>query len=80
MAKGKSTVSLRIDDEKIEELNQLAEATKRDRSFVINEAIELYLDVNKWQVDRIKTALKQADSGQFASSDEVKKAIIKWRN
>ena len=49
----KHGVSLRIDDEKIKQLDRLAEVSKRDRTFIINEAIEAYLDTNKWQIERI---------------------------
>lgn len=72
-------ISLRIDDSKIEELDQLAKATKRDRTFVINEAIESYLEVNKWQIDHIKASLKQANAEEFATAGDVEKVLKKWR-
>ncbi len=75
----KSAVSIRIDEEKIEALDELAGASKRDRSFLINEAIDLYLDVNGWQVQRIKAALNQAKKGKFSSSSKLSKAINKWQ-
>ena len=64
----KHGVSLRIDDEKIKQLDRLAEVSKRDRTFIINEAIEAYLDTNKWQIEHIKASLTQADRGEFARS------------
>lgn len=73
-------ISLRIEESKIEELDHLAEATKRDRSFLINEAIENYLEVQKWQIDHIKAAIAQADSGDFTSDDDIKRAQKKWQN
>ncbi len=78
MAKG--AVSVRIDEDKINELDQLAELNKRDRSFLINEAIDLYLDVNKWHIERIKAGLKQAKAGEFSSQTQVDKAMAKWRS
>jgi len=75
----KHGISLRIDDEKIKQLDRLAEASKRDRTFIINEAIEAYLDANKWQMDHIKASLAQADRGEFAPSADVEKALKKWR-
>jgi len=76
---GKNAVSIRIDEEKIEVLNELAKANKRDRSFVINEAIDLYLDMNEWQIERIKAGVKQADQGKFAKAPELSKAIKRWQ-
>ncbi len=72
-------VSLRIDHDKIDEIDRLAKAQKRDRTFVINEAIETYLDINKWQTEHIKASLAQAERGEFAKPSEVDKAFKKWR-
>ena len=72
-------ISLRIDDDKIDELDNLAKAQKRDRSFVINEAIETYLEINKWQTEHIKASIVQANQGKFASTNEVDKILKKWR-
>ena len=71
----KTGISLRIEEEKIDKLDKLAKLTKRDRSFHINEAIENYLEVQDWQIDRIKEALKHADNNDFASSDEILKVF-----
>ncbi|RQW84896.1 MAG: ribbon-helix-helix protein, CopG family [Geobacter sp.] len=43
-------------------LDVLARATKRSKSFVIEEALEQYLDVNEWQIKGIEDALAEADS------------------
>jgi len=72
-------VSLRIDDDKIDALDKLAKAQKRDRTFVINEAIETYLEINKWQTEHIKASIAQADRGEFAQPNEVDKVLKKWR-
>jgi len=34
-------------------LDALADATRRSKSYVIEEALEMYLDVNEWQIDGI---------------------------
>lgn len=73
-------ISLRIEEDKIEELDQLAQVTQRDRSFLINEAIENYLEVQKWQVEHIKAALQQASDGEFASPDDVESVFKKWQS
>lgn len=70
-------VSLRLEEEKIEQLDSLAEATHRDRSFLIGEAIDNYLEVQKWQIDHIKNALKQADLKDFSSDDAIKRILSK---
>ena len=76
----KTGVSLRIEKKTISQIDELAQLTKRDRSFIINEAIESYLEMHRWQLDHIQQAVKQADEGIFVSDAEVKKAFKKWKS
>ena len=71
----KTGISLRIEEDKIEKLDALAKATQRDRSFHINEAIENYLEIQKWQIDHIKKAIRQADNDEFASEKDIQKIL-----
>lgn len=75
----KETVTFRIEAEKREALDAIAELMDRDHSYVITEAIDAYLEVNQWQIEHIKEGLRQADAGEFASDDEVAAAFAKWR-
>ncbi|OYZ12785.1 MAG: hypothetical protein B7Y39_18810 [Bdellovibrio sp. 28-41-41] len=70
-------VSLRLEEEKIEQLDSLAKATHRDRSFLISEAIDNYLEVQQWQINHIKNAIQQADMKDFASADAIKRILSK---
>ena len=58
-------------------IDELARATRRSKSYVIEEALEQYLDVNEWQIKGIQDALAQADSpgADFIDHDEV---LAKW--
>ncbi len=58
-------------------LDALADATRRSKSYVIEEALEMYLDVNEWQIDGIVQALIEADrpDAVFIDHDEV---LAKW--
>ena len=56
----RETISFRLESEKREALDAVAAALDRDRSYVINEAIEAYLDVHRWQTDHIRQGLRQA--------------------
>lgn len=75
----KHGISLRIDDDKIQEIDRLAKVAKRDRTFIINEAIDAYLDVHQWQLQHIEESVRQADQGKFASDSDVEKVLKKWR-
>ena len=75
----KQTISFRIDSDKVGALDQLAEALDRDRSYLLNEAVEAYLDVQRWQIEHIQGSIKQADAGELISHEEVRKMAAKWR-
>ncbi len=70
-----ANVSFRAEAGKVEDLDRIAEALDRDRSYVLNEAISAYLEIYRWQVEHIKEGLRQADAGEFASDQEVARAF-----
>ena len=72
-------ISVRIDEDNRRALDRIAAGRKSDRSQVVNDAIEAYIEVHRWQIDHIGQGLRQADAGQFASEAEVKKAFKRWR-
>lgn len=76
---GKTTITFRLDTVKREALDSIAEVTDRDRSYVLNEAIDAYLDAHRWQIEHIKKGLRQARAGQFATEKAVAKAFARWR-
>ena len=59
----KETISFRIPAGKRAAVDELAAALDRDRSAIINEAIDAYLELHHWQVEHIKRALGEAESG-----------------
>ncbi len=76
----KATLSFRTDEEIKSRLDSLAAARRRDRSFLINEAIEQYLELNDWQEVQIRAGIEEADRGEFATEEEVEAVFAKWRN
>ena len=72
-------VTFRVAEEKKLLLDELAAAQDRDRSYIINQALDNYLEVMEWQLSHINEGLKQAEAGEFASDDEVKAAFDLWK-
>lgn len=68
----KVSVSFRTDQKKVKQLDALAKRQRRDRTQLIDEAIENYLEIQQWQMEEIKTAVREADAGDFASDEEVR--------
>jgi predicted transcriptional regulator len=70
-------LTLRLEPKLTKQLDKLAEATQRSRSFLIAEAVREYIALNEWQIEETRKALAEADRGEFASVEEVKKTFQK---
>ena len=75
MARNTENLSVRIPLEMREELDRLAASMERSRNWLIAEAIEQYLEVQRWQVELIQQRLEEAEGGKatFIPHDEVMK-------
>ncbi len=71
-------LTLRLDRKLKGRLDRLAEATSRSRSFLAAEAIREYVAVNEWQIAEVKRAVAEADSGDFATDEQVRRTMKKW--
>jgi RHH-type rel operon transcriptional repressor/antitoxin RelB len=76
----KHTVTFRMDSEKTEALDAIALAADRDRSYVLNEAVENYIELRRWQMGHIRAAGGQAEKGQFVSAADVAAVLRKKRS
>ncbi len=75
-AKDKKTISFRIEEGKLAALDRLAKAQTRDRTFLLSQAVDAYLEVQQWQLEHIREGLRQADAGMGADHESVK---AKWQ-
>lgn len=57
-----ASITVRVKPATRKRLDAVAHATRRTKSFVIEEALEQYLDVNEWQIKGIQEALAEADA------------------
>lgn len=76
----RESVTFRLDADKRAELDAVAEALDRDRSYLLNEAVGAYLEVHRWQLAHIREGVRQADAGEFASDAEVAAAFDRWKS
>ena len=72
------TLSIRIPPEMRDELENLADATGRTKSFLAAEAISSYLASQAWQVKAVEDAVKKADSNKTKFIDHHK--VVDWLN
>lgn len=73
-----SVLTVRVADDMKDQMDALAEATGRTRSWIAAEAIRQYVDSESWQVAEIKRALIEADAGDFAEDEEMERVFAMW--
>jgi RHH-type transcriptional regulator, rel operon repressor / antitoxin RelB len=73
------TISFRMPAEKVETLDALAETMERDRAYLLNEAVERYLELNEYHIRLIEKGLRAAEAGDFVPQTEMKRLIARMR-
>lgn len=56
---------------KVAEIDALASAMDRSRNYIVNQAIEQYLEANAWQMERITAGIEAARAGRVRPAEEV---------
>jgi predicted transcriptional regulator len=69
------TVSFRIASEKVEQLDALAKSMDRDRSYLLNEAIDGYLAYQRECVEKIEKGLEDIRQGRVIDHEVVMQRI-----
>ncbi|VAW59211.1 hypothetical protein MNBD_GAMMA08-705 [hydrothermal vent metagenome] len=73
-----TTMTIRLEPELKSRLDKLALATQRSKSFLASEAVREFIELNEWQIEELKSAVKEADAEDFASDREVEATFNKW--
>jgi predicted transcriptional regulator len=75
----KTMISARIPEKLGNEIEALAEATRRSKAFLITEALEDYIRRQAWLVQRIDEAVREADeSGEWISHEKMEAWLLSW--
>ena len=69
--KNPKTVTFRMDAQKVKQLDTYADQDDRDRSYLLNEAVDRYLEVRQFEIARIKEGIRQAEAGDLVEHAEV---------
>ena len=71
-------VTFRIAPEKVAQLDILAKAMDRDRSYLLNEAVEAYLSEQRRFVAMLEEGLEASRNGELIDDEEVGRLIDSW--
>ncbi|HID9470648.1 TPA: CopG family ribbon-helix-helix protein [Serratia liquefaciens] len=66
-----SVMSVRLSEDLSEQLEALAKATGRTKSFLAGQAIRDFINREAWQIAETQQAIIEADQGDFVSDDEM---------
>lgn len=72
------TINVRVPESLYTQLQELAEATARTKSFITLKALEGYVENESWQIRDIYKGIEEADAGQFATPEEVNTVFAKY--
>ena len=72
------TINVRVPISVFNQLDELATATARTKSFVTVEALSSYLQAQAWQVKEVQDAIVEADNGDFTTDDQVNAVFAKY--
>jgi len=73
------TISFRTQTDKVKQLDHLAATQQRDRTFVINQALDQYVALQKYHLEQIEEGLADVDAGRVVPHAEVLAGIQRRR-
>ena len=73
-----TTMTIRLESELKSRLDELSRATHRSKSYLAAEAVREFIEINEWQIEELKDAIKEADTEDFSSDPEVLAVFSKW--
>ena len=75
----KQTISFRMESDKVAALDALADSLDRDRTYLLSEAVQAYLDLQRWQLDEIRAGLEDADADRVVHHQKIRAMAARWR-
>lgn len=77
---GTEAFTVRSESKKVKKLDKLASQRKRSRNYLMNEALDYYLDVQAWQLAKIQDGIHAANDGRFVSEAKMDKLFNKYKD
>lgn len=71
--------TIRMEDTVLDRVDSMAKSVHRSRTWVINQAIERFLNYEEWFVQEVKAGIEEAAHGETASHEKVVARFAKWK-
>ena len=72
------TINVRLPEALYNQIEELAKATARTKSFLAIDALSDYVQRESWQIRDINEGVAQANAGEFATDDQVQAVFAKY--
>jgi predicted transcriptional regulator len=70
-------LSFRAEEDLVNQLDQLASATDRDRQYHLKRALAAYLESESWHLQAIAEGIAEAEAGKLTDLEIVKAKWVK---
>ncbi len=70
--------TVRMDDHLLDRVDGIAKSLSRSRSWIINQALERFVEYEEWVELEVKAGLAEVERGDVALDTEVRSAFNKW--
>ena len=72
------TLAFRVRREKAAALEKLAESTDRDKSWLLEQALDQYLVDQAWQIEALEEGIADADAGRMVPHEKMREWLLSW--
>ena len=72
------TTTFRTDEEKLKQIDKMAKSLNRSRNWVINEALDRYMEYEEWFVNQVEEGLRDVENGNVVSHEQMREKLHKW--
>jgi len=73
MAASEKSTTVRLDQRTLKRLDGFARAKSRSREWVVKQAVEHFIDYERWFAREVKAGLRDAERGRLLEHDAVVK-------
>lgn len=72
------TLAFRVPGEKAAALEKLAKSTERDKSWLLERALDEYLVNQAWQIDAVEEGVADAEAARMIPHEEMRAWLLTW--
>jgi len=63
--------TVRAESNIVHQLDHIAGSLDRSRNYLVNQAIQEYLETHDWKIEKITQGIEAADRGELVEHDQV---------